>query len=208
MAKDVSSPRRRSSGVHRSRGGGTSRVKVVALASSVAGFVLVLAARGLSSGQSDGKDAKAAPAPHSTGSARAAAPGSATLSPAAGTPARSPVPSVGPRPPASPIPVRTPAPTGAPPPSAPAPPGPATPARQPAPPVPPGPPGPGARSVLYVVRHGDTMWSITDWALGSRSTPARIAASWTQIWDANRKTIGRDPNLIHPGQRLRVPPLV
>lgn len=170
---------------------------MAALAGSVVMFVLVLAARGLSSGQDDSADTKAAPAPPSNAAARTAAPGSGPLSPSAGARAQSP---------ALPAAPRTLAPTPAPP--APPPPAPRTPVRQPAPPVAPAPPGPVARSVVYVVRDGDTMWSITDWALAGRSTPARIAASWRQIWDANRKTIGPDPNLIHPGQRLRVPPLV
>lgn len=189
MSKDAPDSTRRSSGMHRGRGEGTSPLKAAALAGGVVMFVLVLAARGLSSGQDVGTDPKALPPP-SPAAARTAAPGSAT--PAASTPAPIPAPTGAP----------------APPPKAPAPPGPAAPVRQPAAPVPPGPPGPGARSVLYGVRDGDTMWSITDWALAGRSTPARIAASWRQIWDANRKTIGPDPNLIHPGQRLRVPPLV
>jgi nucleoid-associated protein YgaU len=52
------------------------------------------------------------------------------------------------------------------------------------------------------------MWGITDWALGSSSTPARIAGSWTQIWAVNRATIGDNPSLIYPGQRFRVPRLI
>ena len=34
---------------------------------------------------------------------------------------------------------------------------------------------------------------------------ARVAAEWPRWHAANRSTIGPDPNLILPGQRLRVP---
>lgn len=56
-----------------------------------------------------------------------------------------------------------------------------------------------------VVRHGDSLWSLTARQLGPRATAARVAASWPRLYAANRRAIGADPNLIHPGQKL-VPP--
>jgi nucleoid-associated protein YgaU len=54
-------------------------------------------------------------------------------------------------------------------------------------PVPPRPPG------AVVVAPGDTLWGI-----GGRA--------WPRWYAANRTTIGRDPDLILPGQRLAPPP--
>ncbi len=56
-----------------------------------------------------------------------------------------------------------------------------------------------------VVRRGDTLWDIAARALGSDASVADIAASWPGWYAANRSTIGPDPDLILPGQRLRPP---
>jgi nucleoid-associated protein YgaU len=106
-------------------------------------------------------------------------------------------------------------------------PGPATPGPVPAPvPVQPSPPqaaagsgsgagtaGAGAGAVdpdlprSYVVRPGDTLWDIAEAHLspGQRS-PSRIDRYWRQIHAANRAVLGDDPDLIHPGARLVLPP--
>jgi resuscitation-promoting factor RpfA len=55
------------------------------------------------------------------------------------------------------------------------------------------------------VRAGDSLWSLTARDLGTQATPAQVAAGWPRLYAANRRAIGADPNLIHPGQRL-VPP--
>lgn len=60
-------------------------------------------------------------------------------------------------------------------------------------------------STPWVVRPGDSLWSLTARALGAHATPIQIAAGWPRLYAANRRAIGADPNLIHPGQRL-VPP--
>ncbi|GAA1435345.1 hypothetical protein GCM10009641_31190 [Mycobacterium cookii] len=65
-------------------------------------------------------------------------------------------------------------------------------------------PGPAAAGWTYVVRRGDSLWSIAD------SHPAPGAASsvperWHAIWQANRDVVGDDPDLILPGQALRLP---
>ena len=56
-----------------------------------------------------------------------------------------------------------------------------------------------------VVRRGDTLWDIAARALGPNASVADIAASWPDWYAANRSTIGPDPDLILPGQRLRPP---
>ncbi|HWB65202.1 MAG TPA: LysM domain-containing protein [Mycobacteriales bacterium] len=56
-----------------------------------------------------------------------------------------------------------------------------------------------------VVRPGDTLWGIAASRLGGHPSDANIAAAWPRWWHANRQVIGPDPNLIHPGQRLRPP---
>ncbi|MFJ1606923.1 transglycosylase family protein [Streptomyces sp. NPDC088253] len=48
----------------------------------------------------------------------------------------------------------------------------------------------------YVVRAGDNLWTIAD-ALD-------LEGGWAELYDANKKTVGVDPNLILPGQRLAV----
>jgi nucleoid-associated protein YgaU len=61
------------------------------------------------------------------------------------------------------------------------------------------------RFARLVVRAGDSLWSLTARDLGTHATPAQVAAGWPRLYAANRRAIGADPNLIHPGQRL-VPP--
>jgi len=53
----------------------------------------------------------------------------------------------------------------------------------------------------YVVRPGDSLWSI------ARAHPAGddVDLRWRAIWAANRDVVGADPDLIHPGQALRLP---
>ncbi len=56
----------------------------------------------------------------------------------------------------------------------------------------------------YVVRPGDSLWSI------AVAHPARDGTGtderWRAIWRANRAVVGDDPDLIHPGQALRLTP--
>lgn len=59
----------------------------------------------------------------------------------------------------------------------------------------------------HVVRSGESLWSITQDTLGSRSTNALVRATWPQLWKANHATIGEDPNIIQPGQVLQIPKL-
>jgi len=54
------------------------------------------------------------------------------------------------------------------------------------------------------VQHGDCLWDIAGRRL-AHPTSARIATAWPQWWRTNRGVIGADPDLVHPGQRLRPP---
>ncbi|WUS95066.1 LysM peptidoglycan-binding domain-containing protein [Kribbella sp. NBC_00709] len=61
-------------------------------------------------------------------------------------------------------------------------------------------------SVRVVVRAGDSLWAIAARELGPGATVETIAARWPDWYAANRHVIGDDPDLILPGQVLRVPP--
>ncbi|WP_084038268.1 LysM peptidoglycan-binding domain-containing protein [Demequina sp. NBRC 110053] len=54
-----------------------------------------------------------------------------------------------------------------------------------------------------VVAAGDSLWAITQREHGG--PPNQIARAWPQLYRANEATIGDDPHLIHPGQRLELP---
>lgn len=55
----------------------------------------------------------------------------------------------------------------------------------------------------HVVRPGDSLWSIAEAAPGGGD--GDIEERWRAIWAANRDVIGDDPDVILPGQRLRLP---
>jgi LysM repeat protein len=50
----------------------------------------------------------------------------------------------------------------------------------------------------YVVRKGDNLWAIAKRFYGAGS-------KWPTIYAANKKVIGKNPNLIYPGQKLVIP---
>ncbi len=50
----------------------------------------------------------------------------------------------------------------------------------------------------YLVRPGDSLWSIAGGRLGEPT-------SWPRIYELNRDLVGSDPDLIRPGQLLRLP---
>lgn len=87
--------------------------------------------------------------------------------------------------------------------------GPATPA--PSVPVPPAATPPAAPRATdagrYVVRAGDCLWRIAAQRLGPGATNQAIDSAWRAIYAANRAAVGDDPNLIHPGLVLTLPPL-
>lgn len=56
-----------------------------------------------------------------------------------------------------------------------------------------------------VVRAGDTLWSLAARHLGGQATVQDVAEEWPRWYAANREVIGPDPDLILPGQELRIP---
>ena len=65
-------------------------------------------------------------------------------------------------------------------------------------------PPPPTASAFVVVHSGDTLWGIAARHVRQPSA-ARVARAWPRWWAANRAVIGPDPDLIHPGERLRSP---
>jgi hypothetical protein len=61
------------------------------------------------------------------------------------------------------------------------------------------------RAPVHVVRPGDTLWDIAAADLGGRADPAGVTDHWQAIHALNASVIGADPDLIRPGQRLRMP---
>lgn len=59
----------------------------------------------------------------------------------------------------------------------------------------------GHQDNVHVVRPGESLWSIA----ASHTHPSDVDARWRAIWLANRDLIGPDPDLILPGQQLRLP---
>jgi nucleoid-associated protein YgaU len=55
------------------------------------------------------------------------------------------------------------------------------------------------------VQPGECLWSITADLLGDDSSDRSVARDWPGLYAANRAVIGDDPDLIRPGQRLRIP---
>jgi nucleoid-associated protein YgaU len=70
-------------------------------------------------------------------------------------------------------------------------------------PGPPLDPEPAAGTVL--VKPGDSLWRITAQRLGPSASDQQIAIGWPYWYRTNRRVIGRDPNLLQPGERLTVP---
>ncbi len=56
-----------------------------------------------------------------------------------------------------------------------------------------------------VVVRGDSLWRIAAEHLGPQATDAEIAEAWPAWYEANADVIGEDPDLIYPGQELRIP---
>jgi resuscitation-promoting factor RpfA len=57
----------------------------------------------------------------------------------------------------------------------------------------------------HTVRPGESLWSIAGDALAT-DEGRRIAFYWPRIYRANRRIVGSNPDLIYPGQELRLPP--
>lgn len=62
-----------------------------------------------------------------------------------------------------------------------------------------------AGDTAVVVRAGDTLWALAERTLPAGADDGAVTARWHRIYDLNRELIGPDPDLIQPGQRLRLP---
>lgn len=61
-----------------------------------------------------------------------------------------------------------------------------------------------ARTV--VVQPGDSLWAISARTLGPGARAVDVASYGRRVHLLNAAVIGPDPDLVHPGQRLRLPP--
>ena len=66
---------------------------------------------------------------------------------------------------------------------------------------------PRDQSPRVMVRPGDTLWHLAADRLRPSASDGEVARLVQRIHGSNRELIGRDPDLIHPGQRLAVPVL-
>ena len=53
---------------------------------------------------------------------------------------------------------------------------------------------------------GDSLWALAAADLPDGASVAEVDERWREIHAANRDVIGDDPDLIRPGQQLRLPP--
>lgn len=63
-------------------------------------------------------------------------------------------------------------------------------------------------SPTHVVVRGDSLWRIARSVLADSDlapTGSSVNELWQSIYELNRDLIGDDPNLIHPGQILKLP---
>jgi nucleoid-associated protein YgaU len=65
--------------------------------------------------------------------------------------------------------------------------------------------GQPVRPSTRAVAAGDSLWALASAELGPNATDATVAARWPQWYAANHAVIGSDPDLILPGQVLRIP---
>ena len=67
--------------------------------------------------------------------------------------------------------------------------------------------GPSKPRSGHPVEPGDTLWDIAAAQLPpTERSPVSVDRYWRQLYRANRRVIGADPDLIRPGTRLDVPP--
>ena len=68
--------------------------------------------------------------------------------------------------------------------------------------------GPAPRTApgTVTVHAGDSLWELAAADLGNGASPAEVDRHWRALYVLNRPVLGPDPDLIHPGQQLRLPP--
>lgn len=66
-------------------------------------------------------------------------------------------------------------------------------------------PAPRGAPAVVVVASGDSLWAIARTRLGAAAPAVQVQALTVALHHANRAEIGPDPDLLHPGQRLRLP---
>jgi LysM repeat protein len=67
----------------------------------------------------------------------------------------------------------------------------------PKPPAPKPAPKPASTAHYYTVKSGDSLSKI--------ASQFHIAGGWQALYNSNRSAVGSNPNLIHPGLRLKIP---
>jgi hypothetical protein len=60
------------------------------------------------------------------------------------------------------------------------------------------------RHPVVVVRPGDTLWALAEQELPAPATDRQVSARWQSVYRRNRGVIGPDPDLIRPGQVLKL----
>ena len=60
------------------------------------------------------------------------------------------------------------------------------------------------RQHAVVVRPGDTLWALAEHDLPAPATDRQVTARWHAVYLHNRDVIGPDPDLIQPGQVLKL----
>lgn len=63
-----------------------------------------------------------------------------------------------------------------------------------------------ASTRTVVVRPGDSLWAISARTLGPGAQASEVASYARRVHARNARAIGPDPDLVQPGQRLRLPP--
>lgn len=63
----------------------------------------------------------------------------------------------------------------------------------------------GAREAVHVVVSGDSLWDLAAGQMSPGTPAATVDARWRRIYAHNRSTVGDDPDLLIPGQRLQMP---
>lgn len=65
---------------------------------------------------------------------------------------------------------------------------------------------PAGQAAEVTVRAGDSLWSLSATRLGPYASDVDVALDWPRVYQANRDVIGGNPDLLRPGQVLRLPP--